>query len=670
MNKNRVSMKSLNIAAPQSSGIAPVTRDIPKELLEAVTKNFPFRIDSVQISDSGGFFLTGWVDDRSSRLQQVRVMGRGWSKTIDLQYIGRSRRPDVEGNPITDQPRFYGLWALTVLDRALIEEKACSVELVLTDGTSKLAEIPIEFLAAEILKARFTQFWAGLSDADRLAPSELTYIEQILRPPLANAQLNVPKHNIESVIVSDDGGIFLNGWIDDTGKALERIFVKGNDGQVTFEGGALARICREDVQTALNLARRHAFGFWGFAADSIVERRSSHCTVDVLMKDGARESHQVPIKIVDQTELRNVILTYLVSSQYLGNPQMDAVACLEGFIGNQIIGLNLQISRKIISQPYVQKFGRPSRSCLGSIVVCLYGKPEYLFLQNALFENRPGIEDYEFIYVCNSPELAERLLREARISSMTYDVNSTLVLLPGNAGFGAANNTAVNFARSKRVLIVNPDIFPRDEDWAMKHTDMVEQLPKEQTDIFGAPLYYDDGSLMHGGMYFEVDNGVSLEQSTFKTMNFLRVEHYGKGAPPLGKRFLRARPVPAITGAFMSLDRGWFEELGGFSEDYVFGHYEDADLCLKSLEKGVATWIHDLKLWHLEGKGSYRLPVHEGASIVNRWLFNKKWADKLIPDMLGQSPKHSLLQVEVKRPYEIIGSVNTAADQRQNQCAS
>jgi hypothetical protein len=93
------------------------------------------------------------------------------------------------------------------------------------------------------------------------------------------------------------------------------------------------------------------------------------------------------------------------------------------------------------------------------------------------------------------------------------------------------------------------------------------------------------------------------------------------------------------------LDRKWFENIGGFTEDYVFGHDEDADLCLKSLEKGVAPWIHDIKLWHLEGKGSHRHPVHEGASIVNRWLFNKRWASKVIPDMLGQSPKLNSLEL-------------------------
>jgi hypothetical protein len=124
----------------------------------------------------------------------------------------------------------------------------------------------------------------------------------------------------------------------------------------------------------------------------------------------------------------------------------------------------------------------------------------------------------------------------------------------------------------------------------------------------------------------------------------LRVEHFGKGAPPFTTGFIKSRPVPAVTGAFMSVERNWFETIGGFSEDYVFGHYEDADFCLKSLRRGIPPWVHDIKLWHLEGKGSHRHLVHDGASIVNRWLFNKRWAQEVVPNLLGQAPNFSLFK--------------------------
>ncbi len=227
---------------------------------------------------------------------------------------------------------------------------------------------------------------------------------------------------------------------------------------------------------------------------------------------------------------------------------------------------------------------------------------------------------------------------------MAYGIPQTVVLLSGNAGFGAANNVGVSVARSQRILNVNPDVFPYHHDWAARHTALLEDRPAEETRLFGASLYYDDGSLMHGGIYFEADTGISIRDGTICPQRVVRTEHYGKGAPAWAEQFVRPRPVPAITGAFISSDRAWYEALGGFTEDYVFGHYEDVDLCLKSLQQGTIAWQHDLRLWHLEGKGSTRLPPHEGGSIVNSWLFSKTWAETITDGLLGPDPTHPALQ--------------------------
>jgi GT2 family glycosyltransferase len=301
---------------------------------------------------------------------------------------------------------------------------------------------------------------------------------------------------------------------------------------------------------------------------------------------------------------------------------------------------------KIVSAPYVRRFGPAPGDLVGSLVICLYGKLEYVFLQCALFAGLPGIDRYELIYVCNSPELAEGLLTEARAAALIYGVSLIVVILAGNAGFAGANNVAAKAARSDRLLFVNPDVFPKDPAWALKHTAVLLSRPSSETRLFGAPLYYDDGSLMHAGMYFELDDGVAFEGSRLSTWRLLRVEHYGKGAPAESTALLRPRAVPAVTGAFISIERQWFEELGGFSTDYIFGHYEDADLCLRSHAAGATPWIHDLRLWHLEGKGSTRLPVHEGGSLVNRWLFSSRWGQLVTEDILGREPTHPAFRDE------------------------
>ena len=138
------------------------------------------------------------------------------------------------------------------------------------------------------------------------------------------------------------------------------------------------------------------------------------------------------------------------------------------------------------------------------------------------------------------------------------------------------------------------------------------------------PLYYDDGSLMHGGMYFELDTGLSVTARRRRARaSCTRVEHYGKGAPPGAAQFTRTRPVPAVTGAFISCDRAWFEALGGFTEDYVFGHYEDADLCLKSLTRHarLAAGSSASGIWRARARCACH--AHEGGSLVNRWLFSR-----------------------------------------------
>lgn len=385
-------------------------------------------------------------------------------------------------------------------------------------------------------------------------------------------------------------------------------------------------------------ARLHAYGFFAFCYCGDVLDTGGTATVQVLLAGGLDHSFTTPIRRVSDEGLRSTVLGYVASSESFGNRSAETARWLQGPLCRAIVQQNRAITRAITGGAHVERMSQRPRKPRASMIVCLYGKPEYLFLQSALFAGGAGFEDYEMIYVSNSPELAEQLLKDLQTSALVYGLAQTLVLLPGNAGFGAANNVAVTHARSDRILIMNPDVFPRDADWARKHNAIVDERPKPETELFGAALYYDDGSLMHGGMYFDHDIGLTVDPTSLTAQRLIRVEHYGKGTPASSDRYTRSRPVPAVSGAFMSLRRDWFEILGGFSEDYVFGHYEDADLCLKSHAAGATPWLHELRLWHLEGKGSTRLAAHDGGAFVNRTLFSERW-DALIADGLqGPNP--------------------------------
>ncbi|MBB5374067.1 glycosyltransferase family protein [Acidocella aromatica] len=463
------------------------------------------------------------------------------------------------------------------------------------------------------------------------------------QPDQVAEQPRAPVGSLDAIRISPAGGIYVVGWVNDAQDRLDSIDLFFAGWSVSFDGASLARIRRPDVESAMGLGGSHAYGFWGFL---YAARRLSggSCNVVLRLKSGAERSVMVTADSADDYTMRDIALGQVAQAQYLGKAYYAASASVEGGIGEQLIDFNQMLSRRAVNAPYVERFGRQGASYKASIIVCLYGKPEYLFLQQALFSRHPAMRDYEFIYVSNSPEIAGTLLAEAKRCSLIYGLDMTLVLLNANAGFGAANNVAAQYASSPRLIVMNPDVLPYDQDWAAKHIAVLEGGAAERTRLFGVPLYYDDGSLMHAGMYFEVDTAPELAPGRRPETSLVRVEHYGKGAPPETPRFLRPRPVPAVTGAFISVARDWFEELGGFTEDYIFGHYEDADLCLKSLEAGCVPWLHDVRLYHLEGKGSIRQPVHEGGSAVNRWLFTKTWGEMVRAELLGPAPAHPALR--------------------------
>ena len=463
----------------------------------------------------------------------------------------------------------------------------------------------------------------------------------------AEADMLVPvaRHTLSSgldaLLVTPGGLCLAIGWVDDRGTHLSAVAVQLPSGR-TVASVDIARCRRLDAEAAIGCPPGPLLGFYAVVDLGQDGPPGPGSTVTLhcggKLGGGDMVSHPARPSLVQAEALRDSVFEYLAAAGYTGNPVVESFLQLQGGIGDALLRLNQGISARIAGLAYVERHGPQGRRFRASLIVCLYGRLEYLFLQAAAFSAAPGAQEYEYVYVCNSPELTEALQREARMAARLYGLSFTLVFLPGNAGFGAANNAAVMYAASDRVLITNPDVFPRAPDWAARHTQIVDGLPAEQTRLWGAPLFYDDGSLMHGGMFVASDAGLSVKPDGILRQTLLRVEHYGKGAPPGTALYQQSRAVPAVTGAFISADRAWYERIGGFSEEYVFGHYEDADLCLKSWQEGGAVWLHNLPLWHLEGKGSTRRAAHEGGSMINRWHFTRSWLETVQNGFDGPDP--------------------------------
>src|SRR5205085_2643272 len=257
-----------------------------------------------------------------------------------------------------------------------------------------------------------------------------------------------------------------------------------------WPGAQLIRFRRTDAEKALGLGPTRGLGFCGllFGDAKANGGGATPCAVKLSAADGSSAEFPVTPRLVSDVELRDLMLGYLSSVEFMGNNQVEAFFRLDDYLGDALIRHSRAITRSIVGGASLERFETAPGHFKGSIVVCLYGKAEFQFVQNALFAAGPGARDYEYIYVSNSPELIEMLCKTAQISQRAYGLNVSVVMLPGNAWFGAANNVAAQHARSRRLLIVNPDVFPMDRNWAAQHNDAVEQLRAEQTKLFGPRL--------------------------------------------------------------------------------------------------------------------------------------------------------------------------------------
>ena len=426
------------------------------------------------------------------------------------------------------------------------------------------------------------------------------------------------------------GHVLVVGWADDSQDELASVSVGSRPG---FNGFGMARFRRPDVEES----REVLPGDYGFVALLRTEVALAAGTTPKLLlrrKSGALTRSDCKLRPLSSAQVLERTLDHIGRGPTLAPYFANGFAAFDTGLGDTLVALSRRVTAGLVAAPIVMRHGPALRAPRASVIVCLYGRPEWLIVQNALFAATAGGAEVEYIYVCNSPELAERLDKELRISAVAYGLDQRVVLLGGNAGFAAACNVGASMARSDRLIFANPDLFPRESDWLERHEEILRGFPAAATKLFGGLLFYDDGAIMHAGMYLETDHAVVRE--TLRPM--LRVEHHGKGFPAGSAAMARPRPVTAVSGALISVERAWFEALDGFSADYTYGHYEDADFCLRSLARGVPAWLHDWRFWHLEGKGGGSPPAAQGASLLNRWHFTRRWHAAVAAGLEGRHP--------------------------------
>ncbi|WP_237064726.1 glycosyltransferase family 2 protein [Microbulbifer guangxiensis] len=225
-----------------------------------------------------------------------------------------------------------------------------------------------------------------------------------------------------------------------------------------------------------------------------------------------------------------------------------------------------------------------------SIIVPIYGRYDFVQHQVASFSHDENFSKVEVIYVLDDPSLKHEFLVTCEGIFKTFGLPFKLVVSRQNLGFAGANNLGVSHARAEKVLLLNSDILPSKPGWTQDLVKTFDSL--DNIGILGAVLLYEDNSVQHMAMEFRRDSsfpGLWMNHHPCKGMPWDLVKSRGVTKAQL------------TTGACMLLEKSLYEEVGGFDPMYVLGDFEDSDLCLKVIEKGLNIYIdNDVVLYHLE----------------------------------------------------------------------
>ena len=448
------------------------------------------------------------------------------------------------------------------------------------------------------------------SERDLVLSSKLNILRNSLRHSLPSVTIEGKEAltgNVDALVPIDDTTFFVKGWMRDGEASVSRLTAVSPEG--------------ERIQLLDEIHRRELQQFEVFAdgpyrepADAARFVARFHTTRPSLLRKAwvfelqnetgrAVEMYVMP-DVADIPAARKRILTSVPETAL---PDEELIA-------NHIspsIGRLQERARASVRIDSVVDHGPAPESPDVSIVVPLYQRIDLLEHQLLQFDRDPELRSQELIYVLDSPDLENTLADRARQLARLYRVPFRVATMAQNSGFGAATNAGASIARGRLLLLLNSDVLPAAPGWLGKMQAFHDATP--DIGALGAKLLYEDDSLQHAGLYFDLMRE-GPTAGTWANMHYFKGLHKDLAAANV------ARPVPAVTAACLMVEKDLFEQVGGLPDVYVQGDYEDSEFCLQLHEAGKENWyLPAAELYHLEGS-SYSAAERGITGPYNRWL--------------------------------------------------
>lgn len=452
---------------------------------------------------------------------------------------------------------------------------------------------------------------------------DLRTLRDALRTPLPS-----PLHDrdeaqlvgVDRFFAIDERSFVIEGWTLDEDGTFDRLTAVSPEGQEADLGDAF-RYTRPDIveklESTVRQPVRHGFmKYFELPAPSLLDEGW------LLQWQDARGSgveEAVPAPRRDAAHVQAALLGTFAKEQ----PNREELRST--VLHPALVKLQVR-HRASVGIDGVVDYGAVSATPDVSIVVTLYRRIDFLYHQVLHFARDPAMHQAELIYVLDSPEDNDALQKLAAEAHALHGLPFRVATLSRNAGFPVANILGASLARGRLLLLLNSDVLPDQPGWLDRMVRFYDATP--DIGVLGAKLLFEDESIQHAGMYFERDP-VSRNWENL---------HYFKGLHRDFPAAAVSRPVPAITGGLLMIDRALYDDVGGLRQDYILqGGYEDSDLCLRLIDRGLRNWyVADAELYHLEGQ------AHESSSRVttkgyNIWLHTHLW-DRLMERVMSEAP--------------------------------
>jgi GT2 family glycosyltransferase len=424
---------------------------------------------------------------------------------------------------------------------------------------------------------------------------------------------------IDSLVMADERSLWVVGWCIGGEDTLRRLELLSPEGERVGSLDGAYRYPRPDVEEGWSSTggKSPDNGFIKHLELEAPSLLSDGWICEVRGPSGAGFQMLLPTVIREPVEARQRIL----SEASADRPRIEDLRHDHALPALTRLQKRIRGSIEVESMEHGEQPADPDVS----VVVPLYERIDFLEHQMTHFWQDPEMAGAELIYVLDSPQLRGELVRLAAELHALYGLPFKLLTLNRNAGFATVNNVAAEAARGRLLLLLNSDVLPTAPGWLEQMRSFYDATPK--IGALGPKLLYEDDSIQHAGMYFKRDPAT----------RFWWPQHYFKGFSRALAAANVTRPVPAVTGACMMVDRALFREAGGLSDGYIQGGFEDSDFCIRLVETGRENWyLSGVELYHLEAQS---FPItFRPANPYNAWLQTHLW-DEQIQRMMKEQPE-------------------------------